>query len=85
MTKGSKLIVLIGTEIDDGYVVLERDYQEVERGLKRLPQRLRRVVGKRVIVRNGLVVTAYHPSKLISGGGCAMRRKALCTINQETQ
>jgi len=63
MTKDSELIVLIGTEVDDGYLVLSRDYQEVERALKTFLQRCRRIVGKRLVVTNGHIVTAYHPSK----------------------
>ena len=61
--KDSELIALFGTEVDDGYCVREHDYQEVEHALKRFLQRLRRVVGKRLIVQGNRVVTAYHPSK----------------------
>lgn len=63
MPKDSELIVLIGTEVDDGYVVRTQDYQEVEHALKRFLQRCRRIIGKRLIVTNGRIVTAYHPSK----------------------
>ena len=61
--KDSELIVLIGTEVDDGYFVRIKDYHEVERDLKKLLQRLRRVVGKRLVVAEGRIVTAYHASK----------------------
>lgn len=60
--KDSELILLIGTEVDDGYLVRSKDYQEVERMLKKLLQRLRRVVGKRLIVAEDRIVTAYHAS-----------------------
>jgi hypothetical protein len=40
-----------------------KDYQEIETHLKRLLDRLRRVVGKRLIVVGGRVVTAYHASR----------------------
>src|SRR5690348_13706053 len=63
MAKDAELIVLIGTEIDDGYLVRENDYKEAERGLKRLLQGFRRLVGKRLVVKDGLIVTAYHPSR----------------------
>lgn len=63
LIKDSELIMLIGTEVDDGYLVLARDFQEVERALKTFLQRCRRIVGKRLIVTNGRIVTAYHPSK----------------------
>lgn len=62
MPKDAELIVLVGTQIDDGYLVRDSDYQEVEHALKRLLQRLRRVVGKRLIVKNGRIVTVYHPT-----------------------
>jgi hypothetical protein len=61
--KDSELIVLIGTEVDDGYLVRTKDYQEVERTLKKVLQRLRRVVGKRLVVAEDRIVTAYHASK----------------------
>jgi len=61
--KDSELIVLIGTEVDDGYLVRSKDYQEVERMLKELLQRLKRIVGKRLVVAEGRIVTAYHASK----------------------
>lgn len=63
MPKDAELIVLIGTEVDDGYLVREKDYQEAEHALKRLLQSFRRLVGKRLVVKSGQIVTAYHPSK----------------------
>jgi hypothetical protein len=63
LPKDAELIVLIGTEVDDGYFVREQDYQQVEHALKRLLQRLRRVVGKRLVVQGNRIVTAYHPSE----------------------
>ena len=63
MPKDAELIVLIGTEVDDGYLVREKDYQEVEYALKRMIQRFRRLVGKRLVVESGRVVTAYHPTR----------------------
>jgi hypothetical protein len=61
--KDAELIALIGTQVDDGYLVLNNDYEEVERQVKHFLDRCRRVVGKRLIVANGHVVTAYHTSK----------------------
>jgi hypothetical protein len=63
MPKDSELILLIGTEVNDGYLVREKDYQELEHALKRWLQGFRRVVGKRLIVSSGRIVTAYHASK----------------------
>jgi hypothetical protein len=63
MPRDAELIVLIGTEVDDGYLVREKDYQEIERRLKQLLQCFRRLVGKRLVVTDGQIVTAYHSSK----------------------
>jgi len=63
MPKDSDLIALIGTQVDDGYLVREQDYREVEHAMKRFLQRLRRVVGKRLVVQGNRVVTAYHSSE----------------------
>jgi hypothetical protein len=60
--KDSELIALIGTSVDEGYVVREKDYQDAERLLKAFLQRLKRLVGKRLVVADGHVVTAYHAS-----------------------
>jgi hypothetical protein len=61
--KDADLIVLIGTEIEGGYFVRFKDYQDVESQLKALLKRLKRIVGKRLIVVDGKIVTAYHASK----------------------
>ena len=58
-----ELIRLIGTEVDDGYLVLAKDCQEAERELKRLIERVRRIRGKRLVVANGHIVTAYRASR----------------------
>jgi hypothetical protein len=61
--KDAELIALIGTEVEDGYLVRFKDYQEVEAQLMRLLGRLRHIVGKRLIVADGRIVTAYHASR----------------------
>lgn len=63
MPKDAELIVLIGTEVEDGYLVRDKDYQEIEHALKRFLQRIRRLKGKRLVVSKGHIVTAYHPSR----------------------
>ncbi len=50
------------TEVEGGYLVLDKDYKELERQLKGLLQRLRRVIGKRLVLDGGRVLTAYHAS-----------------------
>jgi hypothetical protein len=57
-----ELIVLIGTEVEAGYFVRQKDYFEAERVVKRFLQRLRHVVGKRVVLASGRIITTYHAS-----------------------
>jgi hypothetical protein len=54
------LIMLFGTPVEDGFLVLNKDCQVVERALKRLQDRIRRLSGKRLVVEGERVVTAYH-------------------------
>jgi hypothetical protein len=54
------LILMIGTEVGDGYIVLTRDCKAAERELKRLLDRVRRLAGKRLVVEGGRIITAYH-------------------------
>jgi hypothetical protein len=58
----AQLITLIGTPVDDGYLVRARDCQEIENSLKKLLERVRRARGKRLVVSNGRIVTGYHAS-----------------------
>jgi hypothetical protein len=60
--KDAELLALIGTEVDDGYLVLAKDCQQVERVLKSLIERAWRVCGKRLVVADGQIVTVYHAS-----------------------
>ncbi|MGL3211637.1 hypothetical protein [Bradyrhizobium sp. BR 1433] len=62
LLKDAELITLIGTEVTDGYLVREKDYREAEHTLKRMLQQFRRLVGKRLVVKSGQIVTAYHSS-----------------------
>lgn len=55
-----ELIQWIGTEVEGGYLVRERDFQALDRELKRLRDHARRLVGKRIVVAGESVVTAYH-------------------------
>jgi hypothetical protein len=56
------LIATIGTEVEGGYLVRYKDYQEIERAFKDFLNHLRRVVGKRLVVADGQIVTGYHAS-----------------------
>jgi len=61
--KDAELITLIGTEVEDGYFVRTKDGLELERFLSDLLERIKRIRGKRLVVANGTIVTAYRPSK----------------------
>jgi hypothetical protein len=61
--KDAELITLLGTEVSDGYLALDRDCQEAERELKKLIGRIRRLSGKRLVTAAGRIVTAYHASR----------------------
>lgn len=58
-----ELIALIGTAVEGGYFVRDKDFQEIERDLKNLLHRFKRVVGKRSVVDTGQVITVYHASR----------------------
>jgi hypothetical protein len=54
------LILWVGTEVEGGYFLRAKDCQAFERKLKRLISRARRLQGKRVVVADNRIVTAYH-------------------------
>ena len=55
-----ELIMMAGTEVEDGYLMRQADYQEIERVLKKFLKHLSRLRGKRLVVATGRIVTAYH-------------------------
>jgi len=59
----AELIELVGSEVEDGFIVLDRDYRRLEVDVRKLLDAVRRVRGKRLVVAGGCVVTAYYPSK----------------------
>jgi hypothetical protein len=60
--KDAELIAMIGTEVEGGYLVREKDYQNIERTLKGFLERSRRLVGKRLVLASGGIITTYHAS-----------------------
>jgi hypothetical protein len=59
-----ELIKRIGTPVEGGYLVLEKDRQAHEQELKRDLEHARRLVGKRlVVIDDRIVVTAYHADR----------------------
>ena len=58
-----ELVESIGTEVEGGYLVRRKDVQAFEQRLKKLGDWARRLEGKRVVVKDDIVVTAYHAQK----------------------
>lgn len=71
------LIVRFGTEVEGGYIFLEKNYNDLERELKATLQKVRHLRGKRVVLESGHLVTAYHATK------ATIRR--LLKFNEERQ
>jgi len=56
----AELIMVLGTEVPDGFLVLRKDCEAAERKLKQLLDRVRRLNGKRLVVETGCIATAYR-------------------------
>lgn len=54
------MIMGFGTEVDDGYIFLNQNCDALESELKAALQRVRKLRGKRIVVGNGQVITAYR-------------------------
>lgn len=54
------LIMAVGCEVPDGVLVRRKDCDEIERRLKEIITRVKRLEGKRLVVCDGRLVTAYH-------------------------
>jgi hypothetical protein len=51
----------IGTEVEGGYLVRQKDFQDYERRMKERIDQARRLVGKRMVTcEEGAIVTAFH-------------------------
>ena len=50
----------MGTEVEGGYFVREKDFQALDQQLKQLRDHARRLVGKRLVVEEDRLVTVYH-------------------------
>lgn len=51
-----ELIAAYGTEVEGGYLMRRKDILEIEHP----PKEARRLIGKRLVVKGGVVVTGYH-------------------------
>jgi hypothetical protein len=58
-----QLIEAIGSEVEGGYLVREKDFQVFERELKQLLDHVRKLVGKRIVLDGDHVITAYHAGR----------------------
>jgi hypothetical protein len=54
------LILALGTEVEGGFLVTAKDAQAAERKLKLLMSWVRRLKGKRVVIEENRIITAYH-------------------------
>ena len=57
-----ELIRWIGTEVEGGYLVREKDFQALDRELKQFRDHARKLVGKRLVEVGDRTITAYHAS-----------------------
>ena len=55
-----ELVLTLGSEVADGYLMRECDCLAAERELKSAIQRIRRLRGKRLVVKDGVIVTVFH-------------------------
>lgn len=56
----AELIMAIGTEVEGGYLVRQRDVWDFEQRVKHLLERVYRSAGKRLVVEGDVVVTGYY-------------------------
>ena len=75
----AELIPLVGTEVDDGYLVRSKDIQALEREIKNFLTRIRRLEGKRLVTVEGRVVTAYRATRRQERR--LLRRAHECALN----
>jgi hypothetical protein len=53
-------IMMIGTEVEDGFVVLDRDVNALGAELRSCLQRIERLKGKRLVIEGNRLITAYR-------------------------
>lgn len=57
------LVMIMASEVEDGFIILNQDYKALESEVKRFLQRAKRLVGKRFVIEGDTVITAYHCNK----------------------
>jgi hypothetical protein len=58
----AELITLLGSEVEGGYFVKNKDCIEIEKILRGLLEQIRRIRGKRLVIDKNVVITAYFPT-----------------------
>ena len=58
------LVREFGTPVEDGYYLHRKDVERALGDVKRLLQRLERLVGTYLVVREDTIVTVYRPNKV---------------------
>lgn len=54
------IILAFGSEVEGGILVKEKDAECAERALRNLLKRVQKMKGKRIVMADGCLVTAYH-------------------------
>lgn len=57
-----EIILAFGSEVEDGILVRKKDVESAERALRNLLTRVQKIKGKRLVMVDGCLVTAYHAS-----------------------
>lgn len=55
-----ELASLLGIEVSNGLLVRKKDCQAIERRLREAIKKIHHLDGKRIVERDGQVITAYH-------------------------
>jgi hypothetical protein len=58
-----ELVLTYGSEVPNGYLIRGKDFQALEREMKDQMRRLRRLVGKRLVVVDGRIITTFHATR----------------------
>lgn len=62
-TADAEMIINFGTEVEDGYIFLGKNCDNLESELAVALNRVRKLRGKRVVLDGGHLITAYHAAK----------------------
>jgi hypothetical protein len=59
----AEIIMQLGTEVEDGFLVCDRECRKVEEQLRAMLRRLDRLRGARLVVEGSTVITVYRTGK----------------------